>query len=63
MVDNVLRDINNLERRPKVVLSSLGSNFLRVVNPFMPMWWDMAMPGAEPLSQLRKKGLLDSAPS
>ncbi|MCT2346871.1 hypothetical protein AB9M62_54555 [Bacillales bacterium AN1005] len=33
-------------RRPQVKITSLGSNYLRVINPYMPLWWGMAMPGA-----------------
>jgi len=33
-------------RHPKIQLSSFGNNYLRVMNPFMPMWWSFCMPGA-----------------
>ncbi|MDQ1143730.1 hypothetical protein QE429_000557 [Bacillus sp. SORGH_AS 510] len=33
-------------RRPKVNLTSFNTNYVRVCNPFMPLWWAMAMPGA-----------------
>ncbi|MDR6121134.1 hypothetical protein QFZ87_000731 [Bacillus sp. SLBN-46] len=32
-------------RRPKANLTSFNINYLRVGNPFMPLWWGMAMPG------------------
>ena len=41
-------EINNNDRqfrRQKFHLSSISNNYLRITNPFMPMWWAMAMPG------------------
>jgi hypothetical protein len=32
-------------RRQKFHLSSITNNYLRITNPFMPMWWALAMPG------------------
>ncbi|HSU79085.1 MAG TPA: hypothetical protein VLK78_01610 [Candidatus Angelobacter sp.] len=32
-------------RHSKVVLSSFDINYLRVLNPFMPLWWGLALPG------------------
>jgi hypothetical protein len=41
-------EINNYYRqfrRQKMHLSSITNNYLRIANPFMPMWWALAMPG------------------
>lgn len=38
--------LQRLPRHEKMILTSFDINYLRVLNPFMPMWWGMAMPGA-----------------
>ncbi|QHW29735.1 hypothetical protein GZH47_02025 [Paenibacillus rhizovicinus] len=33
-------------RRPRLAMSAMNTNNLTVQNPYMPMWWSAAMPGA-----------------
>lgn len=41
-----MSSMHDVLRRPQVKITSFGSNYLRVINPYMPLWWGMAMPGA-----------------